>query len=444
VRGQTVTASALTAYLAPGVGIVKMLLPGGVWAELAGPNYSLITVGVGPGGTVTPNYNGHLLKIGQRYTMTAKPKAENVFGSWTDGDGDTVCTTEKYTFTMTGDLALNVNFVPNPFLAPAGAYTGLFSPSSGATVENSGYFALTATTTGAFSGYLQTGDTRHPISGRFDGGGSITKTLNVAGQSPWTVTLNLDLSGGGDISGTVITGSGTADLTGNKSVFNAGKDSTSHAGKYTMIFDGINGSATLPGGDGYASVTIGKAGGIALSGFLADGSKITPSTTLSQYGDWPFYASLNGGAGCVSGWLTVGGSGAISGTVDWIKPGASSGNYPGGFTFSTAASGGIYVDSDAITSFDFTQAVFSGGALAGGFANQISIASNHKVTNLSANKLTMTFSPSTGIFQGAVVNPSAPGSTAMPFGGVLLQSQSTALGCFLDASQSGTFTLESH
>ena len=153
--------------------------------------------------------------------------------------------------------------------------------------------------------------------------------------------------------------------------------------------------------------------------------------------------SLYGGAGCVSGWVGVGDSGAVSGSVVWIKPGGTGGNYPGGFTFPTTASGGLYSKSAGINGLNFTNAVFSGGALAGAFTNEISIGSNHKVLNLSSSKLTMTFSPSTGIFQGAVVNPAAPGSKAMPFGGVLLQNQSTALGYFLDASQSGTFTLKS-
>ena len=252
-----------------------------------------------------------------------------------------------------------------------------------------------------------------------------------------------DLYGSSAIGGVISNGTWTAQLTANKSVFNATKDRATFAGDYTMIFDGANGPTTLPEGDGYAYVAIGENGAVTLSGSLADGSKITPSATLSQYGKWPFYASLYGGAGCVSGWVGVGDSGAVSGSVVWIKPGGTGGNYPGGFTFPTTASGGLYSKSAGINGLNFTNAVFSGGALAGAFTNEISIGSNHKVLNLSSSKLTMTFSPSTGIFQGAVVNPAAPGSKAMPFGGVLLQNQSTALGYFLDASQSGTFTLKS-
>jgi len=447
VRGQTVTATALTAYLAPGVGIIKLLLSGGHWAELVsgtvdgvpvgGGALSQITVGVSGSGSVSPNYSGHLLQVGKPYTMTAIPKAGYIFDSWSDG---AVGTTPKLSFNMQSNLVLQANFVPNPFAAPAGVYTGLFSPDSGPTVQNSGCFALTVSTKGAFSGYLLTGATRHSISGQFDGEGLFTKTINASGQN-WTVTLNLDLSGGNYISGAISNETWTAQLSGYKAVFNASKDPTSHTGDYTMIFNGTGGSAALPQGDGFASVTIGKAGAVTLSGSLADGSKITQSATISQSGEWPFYTSLYGGAGCASGWMIVGESGAISGNVVWIKPSGASANYPAGFINATTASGGLYAKSDKISSFNFTNAVFSGGALAANIDNHISIGSNLKLTNLSSNKLTMTFSPSTGILQGTVVNPAAPGSKPIPFGGVLLQNQDAALGYFLDANQSGVFEL---
>jgi len=271
--------------------------------------------------------------------------------------------------------------------------------------------------------------------------GAFTGNINVPGQNPWTVTLNLDLSGGNDIGGTISDGTWTANLTGNKAVFNASKAPAPQAGHYTMIFAGTNGSVTLPGGYSYATASISKAGVVALAGSLADGSKITQSATLSQNGEWPLYISLYGGKGCLSGWMSLDDSGNVSGNVVWINPGGSSSYYPGGFTFPTTASGGSYAASDASSSFNFTQVVFSRGALAASITNDINIGSHEKVINLSSNKLTMTFNSSTGILQGSVVNPAAPGSKAIPFSGVLLQTQTNALGYFLDANQSGAVTL---
>jgi hypothetical protein len=58
---------------------------------------------------------------------------------------------------------------------------------------------------------------------------------------------------------------------------------------------------------------------------------------------------------------------------------------------------------------------------------------------LSDNKLTMTFSPASGLFRGSVVDPD--GSRRMPFGGVVLQNQNMGSGFFMMGSQSGRVDL---
>jgi hypothetical protein len=73
------------------------------------------------------------------------------------------------------------------------------------------------------------------------------------------------------------------------------------------------------------------------------------------------------------------------------------------------------------------------------FTNEVSIAANNKVTNLSDNKLTLTLAPASGLFRGTVVSPGGAGS--MPFGGVILQNQDAGSGCFLQGTQGGRVDL---
>jgi len=409
-------------------------------ASLASSDMYVVTVSASPadGGKVS---GGGTFKDGASVVVTASPANGEIFANWTQ-DGTVVSTDAKYAFVVDSDADLTANFVASPFAAPAGVYSGLFLPDSGATPQNSGYFALTATVKGGFTGYLQIGTTHHSIGGLFDSSGAFSGNIQIPGQGTWAIALNLDLSGGNDITGTVGNGTWTAQLSGYKSVFNAKTNPASLAGLYTMVFAGTNGSTNLPGGNGVGTVKISQAGVVALAGSLADGSKITASATLAQNGDWPLYVPLYRGTGCLLGWVSLDGSGNISGNLLWMKPSGSSSYYPGGFLFPTTVSGGPYAGSEALSSFGFTQAVFSGGALAGEIVNQISIGSNNKVSNLSTNKLMVTFSPSTGLLTGSVANPSTPGSKPMPFTGVLLQSQTNAVGYFLDGGQSGAFVLQ--
>jgi hypothetical protein len=71
--------------------------------------------------------------------------------------------------------------------------------------------------------------------------------------------------------------------------------------------------------------------------------------------------------------------------------------------------------------------------------NRFGLAGNNQVTNLSSNKLILSFSSSTGLFNGRVVNPA--NSQAITFTGVVLQNYNLGAGYFLDHGLSGEVLL---
>lgn len=69
---------------------------------------SPLTVVIHGQGTVTPNFNGQQLLIGNTYTVTAIPAQGFAFVNWTGG---TNSSTARLTFTMQSNLVLEANFV---------------------------------------------------------------------------------------------------------------------------------------------------------------------------------------------------------------------------------------------------------------------------------------------------------------------------------------------
>jgi uncharacterized repeat protein (TIGR03803 family) len=418
--------------------------------------FTPISVQVNGNGKASPNYNQVWLQQGRTYSMNAIPAAGNLFASWSQTlstNAPVVTDKPLVTFTARTNLLLVANFIPNPFIPVSGVYNGLFSDTNGVSVASAGFFTLTVNSKGSFSGNLQTAAARYSMSGLFDTNGS-ARTVARHQSSQLGVALQLDMTNGTDeISGTVSNQTFTAELEGDRSVFDGHKSISPLAGQFTMVLPGTNDPSVAPGGDGFATMTVDKAGKIHASFSLADVTAFGQTVPVSKNGQWPLFGKLYGGRGLLLGFITlsnVTSSNApneLTGQPAWIKPAfAKSKFYPDGFTNQQVALGSHFnppgPNTNIITLTNVTGTLeFSGAGLINNITNQIFLGPKDKVTVLSGPKLTMNFNRSTGLMHGTVAETEIGGPNLISFSGVVLQSNSVARGFLIRNNLTGPVLL---
>jgi len=387
------------------------------------------SVGINGNGFVNPNLDGQPLIIGEVYSMTAQPAPGASFGGWS-GSVETSSPTVIFTNDFGLSFVANFTFTLNP-----GVYNGLFYQSDGIQLLQSGFFTAKATKTGTYSGSVILADGKIPFSGQVD----------ESGHSTANSSLLMDLQFSSNrITGTIGDGNWEADLIADRAVF--GKTNPApFAGTYTVIFPGSGDltNSELPLGDGFGSVTVDSLGKVTLKGSLADGTKISQTSTVSEDGSWPLFIPLYSGQGQLLGWMTFENTGAkeLSGLVSWIKePNVSAKFFPDGFTLETNAVGSTYIATNSpVTGFNGGFARLTGGNLDSDIVNPISVSPDSKLTALGTNKLTLTINTSQGLFKGSVKNPET-GKT-IKINGAILQNQGLGSGYFLGTNQSGRIVI---
>jgi hypothetical protein len=331
---------------------------------------------------------------------------------------------------------IDPNSLTNTYTPVAASFTGLFYDPSGVSPASSGYFTMTTTAKGKFTGKLQIGNTRFPFSGQFADTGYGEAVVARHNQTPLTLSMQMDLNrGGSHLDGTIASDSWTAALAADRAAYDGRLSQAPQAGHYTMVMRGSANSTAAPGGDGYATVSVSAAGAVRLAGTLGDGSKVTQSSVISGDGQWPLYIPAYTGKGLLLSWVSFASDPLddFTGVVDWLKPGQPGGRfYPAGITQRTTLTGSKYQAPAAggnALGFSAADVVFSVGGLDRTFTNHIVLGPNSRVLNNgSNNKLTMTFSPGTGMFSGRVADPSS--GLILPFNGAVVQKGKRGSGSF--------------
>ena len=221
---------------------------------------------------------------------------------------------------MQSNLVLTANFVPSPFPPVGGEYAGLAANTNTVTPQNSGYFRLTVTPAGAFTGRLLIAGGGYGFHGQFNLSGDATATVNRGiGANPLSMTLHVDLSNSTDrVTGSLTDGAWASAVSGDRNVFNSKLNPASQAGLRNFILQQQSDIAVQAGvGRGRISTS----GATSVSGSLDNGTKFHTASMLAKNGDCPFYLSLNKGSGVVIGWLNfpTAPNPTASGTVLWVN-----------------------------------------------------------------------------------------------------------------------------
>jgi hypothetical protein len=398
-----------------------------------------LTVSASPsnGGTVSGDGT---FPAGSGRTATANAASGFVFANWTE-NGTVVSTSSSYTFTLDHDWDLVANFVARTYVPAKATYNGLIYEAGGVSPGSAGSFTLTTSATGKFSMSFQVWGARYSLSGAFDASGSFTGAISRGKLKLFTVRLQIDPADADRIAGTIwdTVQDVTANLAGDRAVFNSRSNPTPQAGRYTLAIPGSSNSPTEPGGDGYGTITVATSGRITFAGSLADGTAISQSATLSKNGDWPLYIPLYRSQGLILSWITFTATpdGDLSGDLTWIKPYTGTAKYyPGGFRVGTPASGSRYIPparGTPILNFSNARIGLTGGDLANDILYDVVLGSDNRVTGPS--KVSLTFTLSTGAFKGSM--PNRAGGKAISYAGAVLQKRNGGVGYFLDTGQSG-------
>ena len=346
-------------------------------------------------------------------------------------------------------MVLQANFIPNPFPAIEGTYNGLVTSEDPPDVASSGSFSISVTRRGTYSGRLQVGARNYRFSGRLNAQCRGSISFSQLKQRPLYLALGVGTGTNvGQISGALTDGNWLANLSGERAVFDANNNPAPFAGSYTLVFPGSNTDPTLPAGHGFGTVRVFRTGLTVLSGWLADGTNVRHTATISTSSNWPLFLPLYSGNGALIGWPAFNDRRSLagSGQVTWIKlADPSAPFFSNGFTNQIETLGSAYVPpsepSSRVIPMTNGNLVCSAGNLDTAFTNLLAIAANGRVTVQGGPGLSLSVLPNSGLFRGNAVDPSSGQRFAM--NGAILQNVNAGFGFLLGTNLSSSVTLES-
>jgi hypothetical protein len=340
-------------------------------------------------------------------------------------------------FLMRSNMLLQANFVPNPFPAARGTYSGLFSETLGVKLNSAGLITLKPTSSGAFTGTLWMEGSRYPFDGEFHPTGTALATVRRPSKPSLKLNLLLDFAGG--VSGTVKEGNKwTAQFSGKRGA------TSSVPGRFTLLIPRSEISDMAPQGFGFATMTRSANGKLLVRGTLADGTIFSQSTAVSPTGSWPLFASLYRGEGlllCAMQFPIDPNNDIYGEPITWLKTtNAPNKFYTNGFALAGPVVGSTYVHLQGI-GWMAGMLERGEGNLTVPRTNQVAIGNNNSFTIISPDNATLSLNPS-GLLNGSFIHPNTARRTSLR--GVFLQKPQFGGGFFLGSTESGYFMLQAN
>ncbi len=421
-------------------GIVLRVYDGyGNWSQIVETFTILdpLTVQTDGLGTIIPNLNGKWLAPQTRYSMTAVPRAGQLFAGWTaeragqpwtfpfgtwsfvqvvtNGQTELVFTgpqlgsfvkTPTLSFLMNSNLVITAHFVSNYFPVVQGTYYGLVAPTdhNNITVSNAGLAKISSTAAGTFTGSLSMQNKVFPFAGKWDYAGNANFSIARPGTTPLAANLSIDLSNGVfTVNGTVQSADWTSDITTTRSVTKLTASTIPAAGKYVMKIP----TTTSDLGDSVATMTASPGGILTFAGLMADNTPWTETVGVDKDGNFPIFCSLYSGRGLLIGLQQFSSVTNSIGATRWIRPAITTAFYTNGFStpaFNSYISG--YGRPAANTTY---------GLQFGGNTLQPSVSYGLTINNLGQFQITsgggpgdhlvLTLTPTTGALSGTWSDP---------------------------------------
>jgi len=391
-------------------------------------------------GKVTGLTTGQVLKVGEIYTIKAKPNYDWVFIGWSVsfGDGnDQFYIENPLQFYMAENMVITANFAQPICVGARGAYSGVFSPGTNGPSRSAGLISFNMAPNGSYSGRLAPLGAGYQIRGRFGFDGR-TVISGKLGSDTLVLDMYLLTNGFNRIIGTYSDGhfvSSVALFPVEK--FNA-KNPSPRQGNYSFLLSPSLDINAPVSGYGSGTVTINSLGRAKISGTLADGATFTRTTRLCRGDLWPFSGAARRGGGSLVGWALFDTNGiTFDGDVKWFSP-----NLPGNTNQNVILHGSHYDSPTQMRLLNWTNGVvtLSGGGLNGALAANVMLNEDGSFTILSnPNNIQLNVVESSGILTGTFVYPGTLAVT--PIKGAVLQSSNIVAGFFQGSSGRGSILI---
>ena len=381
--------------------------------------------------------------------------------------------TDNFTYTISdgqGNTAVGNVSLRNPFLINKGDYA---APISGVTptAANSGYLFVSTSFNGAFTAQIRFAGETFKFKGIFALDGTFTGDLVRRSGARFQFTMQFPIGSVAPIGASLLAPIATPAITGSigpvgqltafsapRNLFSASNPAP-RVGSYTVSLP-PNAGATLPQGNGFGILEIGKSGRASLVGKLGDDRSYSSGVFLNANGTLPIYAALYRIPGSLFGtatFSTVGAFTKLEGPLNWFKP-PTPGTvfFKAGFLTTIAMKGSSYVppavsQKALIVPATSPNATFkvSAGELRPGVVrtSRFTLGTRPAAGAYAATfqlpdalQTSLRINAGTGFFSGVFSDPASVG-IRRTYSGALIQMDNAGVGVFAGKAKTGKIDL---